>query len=114
MLNYLHMPDTEDPNKQKDNQSEGKELAPLLELIEPQDITRHSSFEEIVDADMEITNNVLKALFVGFTRVRSIGSICKLTDTTMNVLERRRKLLGKPYGATDLQDPKAIESGPID
>jgi len=97
-----------------DNQSIGQALSLLetltppssdpessltLQLDDPTPVTRSNSLNEVIDSDLSITNNVLKALHVGWSHVKSISSLCKMADTTLNTLEKRRKLLNLQYGA---------------
>lgn len=70
-----------------------------LTITEPTSVSRKSSLEEVIDSDIDVANNVLKALHAGWSVVRTIPSLCKMADTTLNTLERRRKLLNLQYGA---------------
>ena len=77
---------------------------PILHLNQAPVITRNSSAEEVTDADLLITQNVLNALDIAWAQVTSVGNICKLATTTMCVLESRRHLLCMQYGYKD-KDP---------
>lgn len=68
-------------------------------LIQAQTISREGKLDEHIDADAEIANTMLSALDSGFKQAKTIVQLCKLIDTTMNVLEKRRKLLLRPYAA---------------
>lgn len=79
--------------------SQDPEQSLTLQLEDPTPVTRNNSLNEVIDSDLSITNNVLKALHVGWSHVKSISSLCKMADTTLNTLEKRRKLLNLQYGA---------------
>lgn len=70
-----------------------------LTITEPVSVSRQSSLNDVIDSDIDIANNVLKALHAGWSRVRSISSLTKMADTTLNAIEKRRKILNLQYGA---------------
>lgn len=84
-------------NTSSSEPTETEELS--LTLAEPTSVSRQSTLNEVIDSDVDIANNVLKALHVGWGTVRSVSSLCKMADTTLNAIEKRRKILNLQYGA---------------
>lgn len=94
--NKLNLPSPilcKDKNRKEE---EGPEVEVTLEALE--DIKRGATIDQVLDQDLLMVNNNLRALQFCFMKAESIATVCKLVDTSMNVLERRRKLMGLPYG----------------
>ena len=69
--------------------------------------------EEVIAADAIRSENILAYLDASWQAVRSVKGVCELAETTMKVMERRRKLLCQPYGAA-AKDHKHTVVVPLD
>lgn len=85
-----------------DKKLESLDTSPTL--MEPDYIDEGSSLEEIIKEDVQHSNNVLKGLYIGWGKVRTVSGICKMAITTMETVERRRKLMLKPASFTEKQN----------
>lgn len=89
----------DDENSEEKSQ---KDTVPQLNLAPPHHLHANSTLEETLTADVSISNSVLDALFVAWGSVRTISNVCKLAQTTMNVVSQRRELILKPSSYTDI------------
>ena len=52
----------------------------------------------VVNADVQIANGVLRAVAAGWNNVRTLQDVSQLAKLTLDVVERRRKLLNHQHG----------------
>lgn len=77
------------------------------DLVAPSSyVDENSSLEEFVKEDIQHSNNVIKALYVGWGQVKSVKSLALMANTTMNVLEKRRNLALKAASYAELETKK--------
>lgn len=76
-------------------------------------LNHDATLEDAKKVDVEIANDMLKALYVGFTKPLSIKSLCSLASTTMDVVEKRRKLLCLQHGYSN-SNAKSTILDPVD
>ena len=62
-------------------------------------ITSESTEKEVIDADLHISNFVLKNVLLGWGSVDTIPALEQMANLTMKMLRERRKLTNKQYGA---------------
>jgi len=62
-------------------------------------VNRSNSPEEVIDADVEIANTLLLNVHQVWGAVTTLAGVCKLAETTMTLLEKRRAMLLQPFGA---------------
>lgn len=67
----------------------------------PTPMTRRNTLDEFIDSDLEAVNNTLLMLHAGWEKVRSITSLCKLADSTVTLLQKRRQLALHPDAASN-------------
>lgn len=84
-----------------DTQEHPLALLPHNEISLPDDLPSNSTLSQAKHADVEIANTMLRACYHGLSQATSISALCKLIDTSMNIVERRRKLLCLQYGSSD-------------
>lgn len=82
---------------------DSKDLIPLetedLYANAPPLPTHKATDLELNEADAFEVNVVLQYVRASWPNVRSVMGVCALATTTMKLLEARRKLLQRPYGA---------------
>lgn len=79
----------------------------LTEIIFPDNsLTPDSSTNQFMDEDLQHANNAIRAVYSAYSMANSVSKICKLAETTMSVIEKRRKLMLKPASLSDLQGKK--------
>lgn len=71
---------------------------PQIELSIPRDVEVSDNLKDVQAIDLMHSNNALHMLYAYIPQVRSISSLCKITDTLMNVVEKRRKQMCLQYG----------------
>ena len=74
-------------------------IVPANLLTFPEDLLPTATINQAKIADVQISNQMLLLCQAGVEKATSISALCKLIDTTMSVVERRRKLLCLDYGA---------------
>lgn len=79
----------------------------VVQLNEPVRVDEQNTPEEVIAADALRAENVLACLHAAWAGVRTVTGVCKLAETTMNVMEKRRKLLCQPYGAAPSNSGRA-------
>ena len=52
----------------------------------------------VIDADVQIANGVLRAVAAGWNNARTLQDVSQLAKLTLDVVERRRKLLNHQHG----------------
>lgn len=62
------------------------------------EVTNDTNTEEVIKADVLIANGVLRAVAAGWNKVASLSDIETLAGLTLNIVERRRKLLNQQHG----------------
>lgn len=83
-------------------------------LNELNQITRQSTLNEHVDADLSICHTYLEGLHYAMGQTKSIDSLCKLVSQGLNVIQARRQLALRPTHAADHKNPKAFGFEHID
>lgn len=89
---------------EKEDDDQEKELPPaLIEKTVPCPVLvdRATTLEAVIDADVEVANQSLLLLHSILPSIRSISTLLSTINTTMSVIEKRRKLLNLQYGYTD-------------
>lgn len=76
-----------------------EETLPTVTLDIPQRIQIDDTLKAVQSADLAHSNNMIELIYAYIPQIKSISSLCKLTDTLMNVVEKRRKQLCLQYGA---------------
>ena len=79
----------------------------------PGGIDEKSSLKDMQRADVQIANDMLRVCYVGLAKAQSVGTICKVVDTTLRAVESRRKILNNPYGHQG-SGSKTEEFDPLD
>lgn len=79
-----------------------------ISIPEPEDILPDDTDETIIRKDLLISNTILKVLHLSWASVTSLDGVCKLADTTMTMMEKRRKLMNRKLGS----DNKSESSKP--
>lgn len=95
----MYMPDTE---------NETPDLSRLPHTIEvpsnipaPTEVTRATSLEAVIDADVEVANNCLRLLHATLPSVRTVATLIQVVNATMSTVAQRRKMLNLQYGHSD-------------
>lgn len=88
-----------------------EETATQISLPTP--VSTKDTLSQVKAADLEVANSMLAVMYAGLGKAKSIASLCKLADSTMSILERRRKLLCMQYGAPN-NLPKTQDFEPLD
>lgn len=69
-------------------------------LLIPAPLTESSSLKEAKRVDVQVTNDMLTSCYHGLSQATSITALSRMIDTTLKVIEVRRKVLCLEYGAT--------------
>lgn len=75
-----------------------KTTAIAVSLTVPEDVKYEDDLRTVQEIDLKVMNDQLRMMYFGFGQARSISSLCKLTDTTLKIIEARRNVLGMEYG----------------
>lgn len=83
-------------------ESSGSDL-PILQEAEvalpaPADIAPDATIGQAKQADVAVANDMLRICYAGLNEVKSLGQLSRMVSTTMDVLEKRRKLMCLDYG----------------
>lgn len=86
---------------------------PLDIQVQPESLTmvlpvklvdEEASTKEIVREDVQHMNNCLRAIYQGFSKAElNVTQVCKLVQSTMQVVTTRRSLMLKPSSYLDLK-----------
>lgn len=86
---------------------------PKINITLPPDIQVGDSLNQVKSVDLQVTNDMLKACYFTLGHAKTVSSMCKAIEVTLNTVERRRKLLNLQYGAPN-QVSKTEEFDPLD
>lgn len=79
----------------------------------PPDVQVDDTLKQMQHVDLQVANDMLKFCYTGFSHVKSITSLTRLIDSTLKVVESRRKILCKEYGYSN-QNAKPQIFDPLD
>jgi hypothetical protein len=112
------MPDSLLPAKREPERAEPITCADLTRskdsvgsYIIPQEatvVTEVSSAAEVMRADVQIANGVLRAIAAGWDQVATIGDIGRMAKLTLFTVGERRKLLNQQHGSSNTSGKSSI------
>lgn len=70
-----------------------------IDLDLPRPVQIDDTLKSIQEIDLAHTNNLLELMYAYIPQIKSISSLCKMSDSILNIVEKRRKQLCLPYGA---------------
>jgi len=78
----------------KESGSVGAYIVPL----DATSIEGNTQDTEVIKADVKIANGVLRAVGAGWNNVKTLSDVRMLAKLTLDIVERRRKLLNHQHG----------------
>lgn len=73
-------------------------LATYIVPVETTEVSSNTLDTDVVKADVQIANGVLRAVAAGWNNVKTLADVKQLANLTLDVVERRRKLLNQQHG----------------
>lgn len=70
-----------------------------VDLDLPRKVLIDDTQKSIQEIDLAHSNNLLELMYAYIPQIKSISSLCKMSDSILNIIEKRRKQLCIPYGA---------------
>lgn len=84
-----------------------------IDIPQPIYLDESASLDEVRKADILLFNASLKILHAGWELVTTLPGAIAMIRETMTMIEKRRAILGLPYGATQSQNTKTIVYEPL-
>lgn len=94
-----------------------EEFSPeILDLPQPfhVPVTLSTTLEDHIKSDLEYIDLLLQINCAGIKGISKLSQIPKMTESLLNVIEKRRQLSLRPTHAADRKNPKAFGYEPID
>jgi len=98
-------------------EKDSNEFLPLIpeeNLLAPIMLENTHNLDAVRKADIQLFNNQLAMLAALFANVHSVKTALELHDRLMEMIPRRRALMGYEYGSTANKGSKAHVFEPVD